>query len=92
MPDYCELSNPVNFQGNPPEEGEFWNFQYASCAETAITEISDGTYTAYISTKINIADLFFIGIVSMLIAVLIFKVVWNFINVKIIKSKTIQDL
>jgi len=86
-PTSCEFSEPVNSEGNPPAEGEFWSWKKIDCEtdEAGLTIISDGNYTAYISSKINLADIFVMGFLIILLGAIIFKWIWEFIYPKIVK-------
>jgi len=88
----CDFSGPVNYLGEPPAENEVWNFQYASCSDPQILTISDDTYTAFISKEINIADIFIIGFLTILLGALIFKFLWDFFHPKVVKYHSRLDL
>ena len=91
-PTNCQFSEPVNSEGNPPAEGEFWFWKKIDCEtnETGLTTIQNEDYTAYISSKINLADIFIMGFLIILLGAMIFKWIREFIYPKIVKyQKTI---
>lgn len=87
----CEFSDPVNYLGLPASEDEIWNWQKVACSEAGMTEITDGNYTAYISSKVDFGDIFVIGFLILFIGALIFKFLWDFVNPRIVKIKGQQD-
>ena len=86
----CEFNNPVDYEGNPPADlGTAWNWSQATCdyTEKGLQEISDGTHAFYVSPKVNLFEIFILGLVPMIAIVLIFKVVWGFFHPQIVKFK-----
>jgi hypothetical protein len=86
----CQLSEPIQI-GNDPAKPD-WEFSKMTCDEMGTTMITDGQYTAYISSKITLGDIFVMGFLIFLFGVIIFKFLWDFIYPKIFKIKTKLDL
>lgn len=86
----CEFNTPVDYLGNTPESlATAWNWQNMTCdyVERGMVQISNGENTFYLSPKINLFELFLMGIIPMIAIILIFKVVWGFFHPQIVKFK-----
>ena len=70
------------------------NFQFSKmdCKEVATTKIASGTDVFYLNSKINYGDVFLMGFLILFGSFIIFKFIWDFINPRIVKVKTLQDL
>jgi hypothetical protein len=70
------------------------NFQYSkmNCKEVATTKIASGTDVFYLNSKINYGDIFLMGFLILFSSFIILKFIWDIINPRIVKVKTLQDL
>lgn len=91
----CDFFNPVNWQGNPPVEGEFWNFASSSCAKNLdyIQYVSSTNGAGfYLDQKISYGDIFIVFFLLFFLCWGIFRAVCDFIFPTIIKALTQRDL
>jgi len=83
----CEFLYPVNYLGNTPEEGEYWNFSEIICDQATTTErfeileMANEDYLLFdraISTTDVLLTSFFIFTILFLIFSFIFRLVYPF--------------
>jgi hypothetical protein len=72
----------------PYEENETTGL--TTIQEIGTIKITDGSYSAYISPKVDFGDLFIMGFLILFTGALIFKFVWDFVNPKVVKIKSQQ--
>lgn len=78
----CEFSTPLNFEGQPPAEGDPFQFQYATCQSETLALIHNDTNGAefYIQKTLTYGELLLIIFISIFFVFGIFKFIWNFIQ------------
>lgn len=86
----CQLNNPVNLGG----EIEDWEFSGVDCTSTdnSLIQLTDGSYTAYVSPSANLGDLFLVGFLIVAVGILVFHFIWHFIFPQVWKLKSKTEL
>ena len=80
----CELSEPKDFQGNPPATStDIWNYQKMVCSSTPETiELVENASTGasfYISKQLSYGDILLITFLTLFLIFGIFKFLIDFI-------------
>lgn len=82
----CEFSTPLNYLGNTPAEGEFWQFQNLTCGVDATKEIiQQDTTEFYLDKTFSYGDILITIFLSIFLVFGIFKLLWNFIWEQVIR-------
>jgi hypothetical protein len=78
----CQFSDPVNYTGSPPAEGEPFAFSGMSCSDDKFSLQANGTSGAnfYIDKTISYGQILIIFFVLLFFVFGVFKMMWNFHN------------
>lgn len=79
----CEFKTPLNYLGNAPEEGEFWQFSEIVCeigpARFEVLELPGGEDFILFDKSVSATDVLFVALFIFLILGMIFSFMFRLI-------------